>query len=79
MCQLSIEHQMVRSFISYCYAFIYQSLIFFVVVVHDVNLSLAAEVTCISVSPGFWMAYPMILVQGLPLTLTAAYINSQSM
>ena len=39
------------------------------------NQSLAAEVMYISVSPGFWMIFPMILVQGLPLTLTAAYMD----
>ena len=55
------------------------SILNFVVVVCSVNLSLAAEVMCISVSPGFWMAFPMILVQGLPMTLTVAYINSPSM
>ena len=43
------------------------------------NLSLAAEVMYISVSPGFLMIYPMILVQGLPMTLTVAYINSLAM
>ena len=55
------------------------SILNFVVVVCSVNLSLAAEVMCISVSPGFWMAFPMILVQGLPMTLTVAYIDSLSM
>ena len=40
------------------------------------NLSLAAEVTYISASPGFWMIYPMILEQGLQKTLTVAYIHS---
>ena len=49
------------------------------VVVHGVNQSLAAEVTGISVSPGFWMAFPMILVQGLPMTLTVAYTDSPSL
>ena len=43
------------------------------------NLSLAAEVMYISVSPGFWMVYPMILEQGLQMTLTAAYTNSPAM
>ena len=43
------------------------------------NLSLAAEVMYISVSPGFWMIYPMILEEGLQMTLTVAYINSPSM
>ena len=43
------------------------------------NLSLAAEVMYISVSPGFWMIFPMILVQGLPMTLTVAYIDSPAM
>ena len=54
------------------------SILNFVVVGHGVNLSLAAEVTCISVSPGFWLAFPMILVQGLPMTLPVAYIDSLS-
>ena len=58
---------------------IHLSILNVLVVVCGVNLSLAAEVTCISVSPGFWMAFPMILVQGLPMTLTAAYIDSPSM
>ena len=40
------------------------------------NLSLAAEVMYISASPGFWVIYPMILEQGLQMTLTVAYINS---
>ena len=43
------------------------------------NLSVAAEVIYISVSPEFWMIYPMILEQGLPMTLTVAYINSPAM
>ena len=55
------------------------SILNFVVVVCSVNLSLAAEVMCISVSPGFCMAFPMILVQGLPMTLIVAYINSPAM
>ena len=50
-----------------------------VVAVCSANLSLAAEVTCISVFPGFWMSSPMIHVQELPMTLTVAYIDSQSM
>ena len=49
------------------------------VVVCGVSLSLAAEVTCISVFPGFWMNFPMILIQELLMTLTVAYINSLSM
>ena len=40
------------------------------------NLSLAAEVMYISVSPGFWIIFPMILEQGLQITLTVAYIDS---
>ena len=40
------------------------------------NLSLAAEVMYISVSPGFWMIFPMIPEQGLQMTSTVAYINS---
>ena len=78
MCQPSIEHQRVRSFIIYCYAFVYQSLILLLLLYVVSILSLAAEVMCISVSPGFWMAFPMILVQGLPMTSTAAYIDSPS-
>ena len=50
-----------------------------VVVVPSANLSLAAEVTCISVFPGFLMTSPMIHVQELPMTSTVAYINSLSM
>ena len=50
-----------------------------VVVVCSANLSLAAEVTCISVFPGFWMTFPMIHVQELLMTSTVAYINSLSM
>ena len=40
------------------------------------NLHLAAEVTYISASPGFWVIYPMIPGQGLQMTLAVAYINS---
>ena len=40
------------------------------------NLSLAAEVMYISASPEFWVIYPMILEQGLQMTLTVAYIDS---
>ena len=43
------------------------------------NLSLEAEVMYISASPGFWVVYPMILEQGLQMTLTVAYIDSPSM
>ena len=43
------------------------------------GLSLAAEVMYISASPGFWMILPMILEQGLPMTLTVACINSLAM
>ena len=50
-----------------------------VVVVCSANLSLAAEVMCISVFPGFWMTSPMNHVQELPVTLTVAYIDSPSM
>ena len=39
-----------------------------VVFVCGANLSLAAEVTCISVFPGFWMISPMIHEQELPMT-----------
>ena len=42
------------------------------------NLSLAVEVMYISVSPGFWVIYPMILKQGLQMTLTVAYIDFPS-
>ena len=41
-----------------------------------VILSLTTEVKCISVFPGFWKYLPMILVQELPMTASAAYINS---
>ena len=43
------------------------------------NLSLAAEIMYISVSPGFWMIFPMIIVQGLQVTSTVAYIDSLAM
>ena len=43
------------------------------------SLSLAVEVTCISVFPGFWMNFPMILLQELPMTSTVAYTDSPSM
>ena len=43
------------------------------------NLSLAAEVMYISVSLGFWVICPMILEQGLQMTLTVAYIDSLAM
>ena len=43
------------------------------------NLSLAAEVMYISAYPGFWTIYPMILEQGLQMTLTVAYIDSSAM
>ena len=43
------------------------------------NLSLAADVMHISVSPGFWVIYPMILEQGLQMTSNVAYIDSLSM
>ena len=39
------------------------------------HLSLTAEVMYISVSPGFWIIFPVILEQGLPMTLTVAYIG----
>ena len=40
------------------------------------NVSLAAEVMYISVSPVCWMAFPMIPEQGLQMTSTVAYIDS---
>ena len=43
------------------------------------DLSLAAEVMYISVSHGFQVIYPMILEQGLQMTLTIAYIDSPAM
>ena len=43
------------------------------------NLSLAAEVMYISVSPGFWIIFPMIHEQGLLMTSTVAYIDSPAM
>ena len=43
------------------------------------DLSLAAEGMYISLSPGFWMIFPMILVQGLPMTSTVAYIDLPAM
>ena len=43
------------------------------------NLSLAAEVMYISVSPGFWIIFPMILEQGLQMTSTVTYIDYLAM
>ena len=43
------------------------------------NLSLAAEVTYITVFPGFWMIDPMILEQVLQMTSTVAYIDCPAM
>ena len=43
------------------------------------NLSLATEVMYISASPAFWVIYPMILEQGLQMTLNVAYIDSPLM
>ena len=60
-------------------SFIHLSILIVVVVVHSASLSLAAEVTCICVFPGFWMNFPMIHVQKLLMTLTVAYIDSPSM
>ena len=70
----------VRLLISYCYAIIcsVQSLILFMKYTMS-NLSLATEVMYISASPGFWVIYPMILEQGLQMTLTVAYIDSLAM
>ena len=42
------------------------------------NLSLAAEVMYIPASHGFGVVYPVILEQGLQMTLTVAYIDSPS-
>ena len=44
--------------------------------VYGVILSLTTEVTCISVFPGFWKNFPMILGQELPMTSTVAHIDS---
>ena len=57
---------------------IHLSILNVVVVMHGASLSLAAEVTCISVFPRFWMNFPMIYVQELPMTSTVAYIDSPS-
>ena len=46
--------------------------------VYGVILSLTIEVMCISVFPGFWKYLPMILVQELLMTMSAAYIASLS-
>ena len=76
----SIHIKAVRSLISYCYAIFcsVQSLILLTQYAVS-NLSLAAEVMYISASPGFWVIYPMILEEGLQMTLTVAYINSPAM
>ena len=52
MCQLSIEHQRGKV-IDQLFLCIHLSILNFVVVVCGVNLSLEAEVMCISVSTGF--------------------------
>ena len=49
------------------------------VVVCSASLSLAAEVMCISVFPGFWVNSPMIHVQELLMTFTVAYIGYLAM
>ena len=59
-------------------SFIYLSILIAVVVVCGTSLSLAAEVTYISVFPGFWINFPMISIQELPMTFTVAYIDSPS-
>ena len=81
MAASAIHIKEVRSLISYCCAiFCSCTILNFVEVVYMMsNLSLAAEVMYISVSPGFWVIYPMILEQGLQMTLTVAYIDSLSM
>ena len=54
MCQSSIEHQRVRLLISYCYEFFCVcSILNLLLLYAALNLSLAAEVMYISVSPGF--------------------------
>ena len=70
----------VRLLISYCEA-IFSSVQFLNLLVKYAmsNLSLAAKVMYISVSPGFWVIYPIILEQGLQMTLTVAYIDSLAM
>ena len=83
LCYLCIDHQRVR----YCgYGLVIKQLLSFIhlsindsfVVVCGASLSLAAEVMCISVFPGFWMNFPMILVQELLMTSTVAYIDTLS-
>ena len=44
-----------------------------------VILCLTTQVMCISVFPAFWKYLPMILVQELLMTASAAYIDSLSM
>ena len=64
--------------ISYCHSIFHQTSIH-LGVVYGVILNLTTEVTCISVFPGCWKNFPMILLQELPMTLTVAYIDSPSM
>ena len=80
MCQLSNSHQRgkaVNQLLS-C-NLLFCTILNLLMLYTMLNLSLAAEVTYISVSPGFWMIYPMILEQGLQMTLTVAYIDSLAM
>ena len=44
----------------------------------SLTLSLTADITYISVFPGFWKYLPMILVQELLMNVSAAYIDSLS-
>ena len=64
--------------ISYYHAIMYQSSVI-LGTAYGVILSLTTEVTCISVFPGFWKNFPMILIQELPMTATVAYIDPPSM
>ena len=49
------------------------------VAISSLILSLTADVMYISVFPGFWKWIPMIHMQELLMTASAAYVNSLSM
>ena len=80
MCQLSNSHQRgkVIDQLLLC-NLLFFSILNLLMLYAMSNLSHAAEVMYISVSPGFGVIYPMILEQGLQMTSTVAYINSLAM
>ena len=76
----AIHIKQVRSLISYCCAiFCSCTTLNFVDVVHDVKPTSCSRSYVHFCIPGFWVIYPMILEQGLQMTLTVAYIDSLAM